>query len=41
MNLNHAGDIIEDRRRNYDQVRPYNSLNGRAPMEYTETATGL
>jgi len=41
MKLSHAGDIIKDCRTDYNEVRPYNSLNGRVPMEYTETATGL
>ena len=41
MNLKHARDIIEDWRRDYNEVRPHSSLHGRAPMEYAETATGL
>ncbi len=41
MNLKHARDIIEDWRRDYNEVRPHSSLHGRAPMEYAETAAGL
>jgi len=41
MNLKHARDIIEDWRRDYNEVRPHSSLHGRAPMEYAATATGL
>jgi putative transposase len=41
MNLKHARDIIEDWRRDYNEVRPHSSLHGRAPMEYAKTATGL
>ena len=41
MNLKHARDIIENWRRDYNEVRPHSSLNGRAPMEYAVTAAGL
>ena len=41
MNLKHARDIIEDWRRDYNEVRPHSSLNGMAPMEYAVTAAGL
>jgi putative transposase len=37
MNLKHARHIIEDWRRDYNEVRPHSSLNGMAPMEYAET----
>jgi putative transposase len=41
MNLKHARDIIEDWRKDYNEIRPHSSLNGMAPMEYAETAAGL
>jgi len=41
MNLKHARDIIEDWRKDYNEVRPHSSLNGRTPKEYAEAATGL
>ena len=41
MNLRHARDIIENWRRDYNQVRPHSSLNDRTPMEYAVTAAGL
>jgi putative transposase len=41
MNLKHARHIIEDWRRDYNEVRPHSSLNGMAPMEYAVTAAGL
>lgn len=40
-NLKHTRDIIEDRKRDYNEFRPYSSLHDRAPMEYAVTATGL
>ncbi|MCX5995205.1 MAG: integrase core domain-containing protein, partial [Chloroflexi bacterium] len=33
--------IIEDWRKDYNEVRPHSSLKGRAPMEYAVTAAGL
>jgi len=41
MNLKYTRDIIEDRKRDYNEFRPYSSLHDRAPMEYAVTATGL
>jgi putative transposase len=41
MNLKHARDVIEDWRRDYNEVRPHSSLNGRTPKEYAETAAGF
>jgi len=41
INLKHARDIIEDWRKDYNEVRPHSSLKGMAPMEYAETAAGL
>ena len=34
MNLKHARDIIEDWRRDYNEVRPHSSLKGATPKEY-------
>lgn len=39
MNLRHARDIIEDWRKDYNEVRPHSSLNDRTPTEYAATAT--
>ena len=41
MNLKHARDIIEDWRRDYNEVRPHSSLKGSTPKEYAEAAIGL
>jgi putative transposase len=41
MNLNHAREIIEDWRMDYNEVRPHSSLKGNTPKEYAEAATGL
>jgi putative transposase len=41
MNLKHARDIIEDWRKDYNEVRPHSSLNDKTPREYAGTATGL
>ncbi|OGO23362.1 MAG: hypothetical protein A2144_12885 [Chloroflexi bacterium RBG_16_50_9] len=41
MNLKHARDIIEDWRRDYNELRPQSSLKGSTPKEYAEAATGL
>ena len=40
-NLKHARDIIEDWRKDYNEVRPHSSLKGRTPKEYAEAAIGL
>jgi len=39
--MNHARKIIEDWRKNYNEVKPHSSLKGKTPMEYAETAIGL
>ena len=41
MNLKNAREIIEDWRRDYNEVRPHSSLKGSTPKEYAETAIGL
>jgi putative transposase len=41
MNLKHARYIIEDWRKDYNEVRPHSSLNDMAPIEYAETAAVL
>jgi hypothetical protein len=41
MNLKHARDIIEEWRRDYNEVRPHSSLKGSTPKEYAEITAGL
>jgi putative transposase len=41
MNLKHARDVIEDWRKDYNEVRPHSSLKGATPKEYAETTAGL
>ncbi len=41
MSLKHARDIIEDWRRDYNEVRPHSSLKGVTPKEYAEITAGL
>ena len=41
ISLKHARDIIEEWRRDYNEVRPHSSLHGATPKEYAETAAGL
>ncbi len=41
MNLKHARDIIEDWRKDYNEVRPHTSLKGATPREYAEITAGL
>ena len=41
MNLKHAREIIEDWRRDYNEVRPHTSLKGATPKEYAEITVGL
>jgi putative transposase len=41
MNLKHARNVIEDWRKDYNEVRPHSSLKNMTPMEYANTATGL
>ena len=39
--LMHAREIIEDWRRDYNEVRPHSSLNHQTPKEYALAAAGL
>ena len=41
LSLNHARILIEEWRRDYNEVRPRSSLKGATPKEYAETAVGL
>ena len=41
MNLKDAKEVIEDWRRNYNEVRPHSSLKDMTPVEYAKTTTGL
>ena len=41
MNPKRAREIIEDWRRNYNEVNPHSSLKGSTPKEYAETTAGL
>ena len=41
INLKHAREIIEDWRKDYNEVRPHSSLNHRTPLEYAYTTTGF
>jgi putative transposase len=41
LNLQHARDVIEGWRRDYNEVRPHSSLNNKTPKEYALTVAGL
>jgi putative transposase len=41
LNLKHARDVIEDWRKDYNEVRPHSSLKNMTPMEYANATTGL
>jgi putative transposase len=41
MNLKQARNIIEDWRRDYNEVRPHSSLKNMTPMEYASATTGF
>ena len=41
ISIKHAREVIEEWRRDYNEVRPHSSLKGATPKEYAETAVGL
>jgi putative transposase len=41
ISLAHARQVIEEWRRDYNEIRPHSSLKGATPKEYAETAVGL
>jgi putative transposase len=41
LSLKHAREIIEDWRKDYNEVRPHSSLKGFTPQEYAQTAVGF
>ena len=41
ISLKQARDVIEEWRKDYNEVRPHSSLKGATPKEYAEAATGL
>ncbi len=41
INLKHARKVIEDWRRDYNEVRPHSSLNHKTPMEYATIVSGF
>jgi putative transposase len=41
LNLKHARNVIEDWRKDYNEVRPHSSLKNMTPMEYANATTGL
>jgi len=41
ISLKHAREVIEEWRKDYNEVRPHSSLQGATPREYAETTVGL
>ncbi len=41
LNLNHARNVIEDWRKDYNEVRPHSSLKNMTPLEYANATTGF
>jgi putative transposase len=41
LNLKHAREVIEEWRKDYNEVRPHSSLNHRTPMEYATMTAGF
>jgi putative transposase len=41
ISVKHARDVIEEWRRDYNEVRPHSSLKGNTPKEYAEISAGF
>jgi putative transposase len=41
MNLRHAREVIEDWRKDYNEVRPHSALKGNTPEEYAKLTAGF
>ena len=41
MSVRHAREIIENRRQDYNEIRPHSSLKGKTPREFAESIAGL
>ena len=41
MDLKHARNVIEEWRKDYNEIRPHSSLNNCTPVEYAKTTTGF
>jgi putative transposase len=41
LSVKHAREVIEEWRRDYNEVRPHSSLKGHTPREYAEAAAGF
>ena len=41
IDIKHARSVIEDWRKDYNEVRPHSSLKGNTPKEYAETKVGF
>jgi putative transposase len=41
MDMKHARNVIEDWRKDYNEVRPHSSLNNRTPVEYAKATAGF
>lgn len=41
LNLKHTREVIEEWRKDYNEVRPHSSLNHKTPVEYANTRSGF
>jgi putative transposase len=41
IDMKHARNVIEDWRKDYNEVRPHSSLNNRTPVEYAKATAGF